>query len=299
MRDESLHCHICNSTRIRERPFGYSFKERWLGGYECLNCSVIFIHPQPTVVELKELYSKEYFEGDFRCGHEGRYFDDQTLAAVVDHALLDRIGQFKSAGLFLEIGCAGGAFLDAARRRGYDTRGVEFAAVAARFARDRFGLDVVTGDVRDAHFNDASFDVVFMGDVIEHLSEPVATLTEIHRIMAAGGLLVIVCPSQTNTIFSRLGFALFSILGIKARVTLPPYHVLEYRPLSIKFLLRQCGFDVLRATEAMISPRRVTLRGPLVRRLGKKFIQYPNYFITMLFGVLGDRLEVFAAKRWR
>jgi SAM-dependent methyltransferase len=297
MRDETFHCQICRSTRIRERPFGYSFKERWLGGYECLNCRVIFIHPQPTATELKELYSKDYFDGDFRCGHEGNYFDDRTLVAVVDNALLDRIGQFKSAGHFLEVGCAGGAFLDAARRRGYDARGVEFAAVAARFARDRFGLDVVTGDVRDARFNDSSFDVVFLGDVIEHLPEPVATLMEVHRILAMGGLLVIVCPSQTNTIFSRLGFALFSLLGLRARVTLPPYHVHEYRPASIRFLLRQCGFDTLKVTEAMISPGRVALRGPLVRRLGKKFIQYPNYIITTLFGILGDRLEVFAAKR--
>jgi SAM-dependent methyltransferase len=203
----------------------------------------------------------------------------------------------KPGGRFLEIGCAGGAFLNAARARGYDVSGVEFSRDAAQFARERFKLDVVTGDVVDARLEPASFDVVFMGDVIEHLPQPVETMKEIHRIMVTGGLLVIECPSQTHTIFSRLGFFLYSAVGMKAVVALPPYHLFEYRPPSIRFLLRVCGFNVLRVTESMIPPGRVTLRGPLMQRIGKRVAQYPNYVITKLSGVFGDRLEVFALKR--
>ncbi len=301
MTDEPLHCYICNCTLIREKPFGYRFKNKWLGGYECRGCGVIFIHPQPTAAELRELYSKEYFQGDFRCGHEGSYFDDRTLEVVADHALLERIARLKPRGQFLEVGCAGGAFLNAARTRGYDVQGVEFSEDAAQFARDRFNLDVVTGDVRDGHFSDSSYDIVFMGDVLEHLPEPVTTLKEIQRIMTAGGLLVLECPSQTHTLFSRLGFSLYTLLGMKTLVTLPPYHLFEYRPSSIRSLLRLCEFDVLRVTESMISPAQVTLRGPLAQKIGKKALQYPNYLITSICGVLGDRLEVFAVKdeKWK
>lgn len=289
-------CPVCATSQLRARPFGYSFNGRWLGGFECAACGIIFIHPQPTMEEIAQMYSKEYFEGDFRCGHAGSYFDERTQSSLEDGELLNRIKTFKPNGKFLEIGCAGGAFLRAAQKSGYDVNGVEFSDVAARFAREKFGLDVVTGDVTEANYPDNMFDVVFMGDVLEHLPNPVATCNEVFRIMAPDGLFVIECPMQTNTLFSRIGFFLYNVSGKKAAVHLPPYHLFEYRPASMTAMLRLCGFDIMQKTEGMIPPREVTLRGSGLQKIGKKLFQYPNYFITKTFGALGDRIEMIVKK---
>ena len=290
-------CPVCSSTALRPKPFGYVFNNRWLGGFACNACGIIFIHPQPTADDLAKLYSKEYFEGDFRCGHAGSYFDENTQTALADAALLDRIKRLKPSGKFLEIGCAGGAFLHAAREAGYDVRGIEFSSVAAQLAREKFGLDVVTGDVKDARFPENAFDVVFMGDVLEHLPDPVATCREVFRVMAPGGIFVIECPMQTNTLFSRAGFLAYSLLGKKATVHLPPYHLFEYRPASMAALLRRCGFEILRKSEGMIPPKHVALRGSGVQKIGKKVLQYPNYLLTRMAGVFGDRIEMIATKK--
>jgi SAM-dependent methyltransferase len=290
-------CPICAGQQLRTRPFGYAFNDRWLGAYECRECGIIFIHPQPTSDELAQLYSKEYFEGDFRCGHAGSYFDEKTQASLADEQLLARIKALKPAGAFLEVGCAGGAFLHAARNAGYDVTGVEFSDVAAQLARDKFGLNVITGDLATARFPDSTFDVVFMGDVLEHLSDPLATCAEVFRILKPGGVFVIECPMQTNTLFSRLGFFVYTLLGKKATVQLPPYHLFEYRPASMRRLLQRCGFDIVQTQQAMIPPSEVTLRGPRIQRAGKKVLQYPNYLLTKLFGVFGDRIEMVATKR--
>lgn len=289
-------CPVCSSLSVRSLPFGYAFNGRWLGGYKCRDCGIIFIHPQPTAEELAQLYSKEYFEGDFRCGHAGSYFDEKTQASLEDETLIARIKQLKAAGRFLEIGCAGGAFLHAARKAGYEVRGVEFSDAAAQLARERFGLDVFTGDVTQAEFPDNAFDVVFMGDVLEHLPDPVATCREVHRIMAPGGIFVIECPMQTNTIFSRLGFLVYGLLGKKAIVQLPPYHLFEYRPRSMRAMLRRCGFAIVQQREAMIPPNEIALRGTGMQNVGKKMFQYLTYPVTKAFGVLGDRIEMIAAK---
>lgn len=297
MNGGALACHVCTSTRLREVPFGYMYHDRWLGGVECRTCGIIFIHPQPTPEELQEMYSKEYFESDFRCGHAGSYFDEETLGRLGDKALLDRIRKVKPAGRFLEVGCAGGAFLNAAREAGYEVNGVEFSDDASRFARERFGLDITTGDVITAKFPADSFDIIFMGDVLEHLSHPVATVRELHRIMMPGGLLVVACPMQTNTVFSRGGFMLYRLFGKRATVHLPPYHVFEYRESSMKFLLERFGFSIHSLRQGIVSPGEIALRGSGVQNLGKKLFQYPNALLTSVFGVCGDRVEAFALKK--
>jgi len=291
-------CKVCRSSRLRQRPFGYDFDGRWLQAWECLDCKTIFLHPQPTQEELVDLYTREYFESDFRCGHAGSYFDSASLSTTADEGLLREIKKYKPSGEFLEVGCAGGRFLNAARNAGYRVSGVEVSEDAARFAYEEFGLEVFRGEVLEAHYPPDKFDVVFMGDVLEHLPDPLATLREINRIVKVGGLLVIECPMQTNTMFSRVGFAIYSMLGRTATVHLPPYHLFEYRPTSMSFLLEKCGFSISRLKEGIIPPRHVMLRGSWLQRVGKKLFQYPNFLATRLFAAFGDRLEVFALKRF-
>ncbi len=296
MTDVATNCRVCGSPRLRGKPFGYNFRGKWLGAVECRSCGVIFLDPQPTEEDFRMMYSKEYFEGDFRCGHEGSYFDDETLERLSDYALLERIRRLRSDGNFLEIGCAGGAFLNTARKSGFNARGVEFSEEAARFARQRFGLDVHAGDLASARYPDASFDVVFMGDVLEHLPDPLSTMKEINRVMSGGGILVICCPMQTNTIFSRLGFALYGVLGKKAAVNLPPYHVFEYRGRSMEHLVRRTGFTVVRRIESTIPPSRISMRNTPVQNMMKKAFQYPNTALTKLYNRWGDRIELYARK---
>ena len=297
MTDTPPRCPVCGSSRITERPFQYLFRERRLRGLGCARCGVIFIHPQPTSEELKELYSSEYFEGgDFRCGHEGGYCDPATLQHLTDPTLLLHIRDSYRGDRLLEIGCAGGAFLKAARELGFTVQGVELSEDACRMARETFGLTVFPGDVIEAHFQDGSFDVVFMGDVLEHLPDPVSTLREVHRILAAGGLLVLGVPSQTNSLFSRVGFRIYGAMGKRATVALPPYHLFEYRPASLGFLLHECGFRIDELKQDLIPPNRIHLRGPALQRLGKKLFQYPNWVLTGMFGICGDRLTAFAIK---
>ena len=290
-------CLVCSSPHLRRMPFGYRFKGRWLQGTACNDCGIIFINPQPSPEEIAEMYGKEYFEADFRCGHAGSYFDDSDRQSTIDTRLLQIIKSLRPEGKFLEIGCAGGAFLNAARSSGYDVRGVELSEELALFARQKYGLDVVAGELTQSTFPDGFFDVVFLGDVIEHLPDPRKMLGNIHRLTAPEGLLVILCPTQTNTLFSRLGFSAYQIVGRKATVGLPPYHLFEYRPGSIAVLLRLGGFAVTRMTRGMIPPGDIALRGPFLQRFGKKMFQYPNVLLTSLTGSFGDRLEVFAVRQ--
>lgn len=297
--ETALLCPVCSSSRIHDQPFQYRYRDRTLRAKECLRCRIIFLHPQPTADELKQLYAADYFEGgDFRCGHEGGYCDPSTLERIQDPGVLLQIKAMKGGGRFLEIGCAGGAFLNTARNLGFQVQGVELSHDACRIAIEKFGLQVYAGDVLDARYPDRSFDVIFLGDVIEHLPDPLTTLREIHRILDTEGMLVMALPSQTNNFFSRISFSLYRFLGKTATVALPPYHLFEYRPRSLEYLLTTCGFVITRLDQDIIPPTRINLRGPALQRIGKLLFQYPNWAMTRVFHAFGDRMTVFAAKQF-
>jgi 2-polyprenyl-3-methyl-5-hydroxy-6-metoxy-1,4-benzoquinol methylase len=289
-------CPICECGDCHDVAFGYRFEGMWLQAMVCPRCGIIFLHPPLSPEEIRTLYSKEYFEHDFRCGYAQSCFDSSHHDRLIDHALLKYLSTEKPQGRMLEIGCAGGAFLNAAKTYGFEVEGVELSRDAAEFARKNFALQVFNGTVIEADFNKDTFDVVVMGDVLEHLPNPMETLKEVWRIVRHGGLLVIISPTQTNSIFSRIGLALYKLLGKKVAIDLPPYHVFEYRPASLRNLLNRTGFAVVRESVGALHPRDLMLRGSILQRIGKKLFQYPNYMLTKLFDVFGDRITVYATK---
>lgn len=129
------------------------------------------------------------------------YYIEQAPQRIANaHRLLSLVPR---GGHLLEIGCACGFLLVAARERGFSVRGVEMSAWASQYARETYGLDVRTGTLEAAALPADSVDVCVMADVIEHLFDPSATLREIHRVLVPGGRLLLLTP-DVGSITARL-----------------------------------------------------------------------------------------------
>jgi SAM-dependent methyltransferase len=97
-------------------------------------------------------------------------------------ALLDALSklEFRSA---LDVGCAEGYFMNVVRERfGADVWGVDISTAALAKAHELYGLTVAGADATRLPFADASFDLVFSTEVIEHVLEPDAMLAELRRV---------------------------------------------------------------------------------------------------------------------
>lgn len=183
-------------------------------------------------------------------------------------------------GRILDVGCSYGWFLHVAAERGWATTGIEATDATAAEARAA-GLDVRTGTIQQAGLADASFDVVCLWDVLEHVPAIDSFLGEIRRVLKPGGLLAINSPNIASVMARQAG-ADWSWL-------LLPHHVWQFTPGSMRATLQSRGFAVQRLrtwepAEAFVENLMLYKRHP---RLGSKNVRRVT-----------DKLLVAAEKAW-
>jgi SAM-dependent methyltransferase len=123
---------------------------------------------------------------------EGRHWWYQGRRRVLERAIA-RLGLAKEVRI-LDAGCGSGRNMVDLARYGAVT-GLELSPTSVRLARERCAGEVVVGSVMDMPFDDASFDLVVILDVMEHLSDDMGAFAELRRIVAPGGALLVTVPA--------------------------------------------------------------------------------------------------------
>jgi 2-polyprenyl-6-hydroxyphenyl methylase/3-demethylubiquinone-9 3-methyltransferase len=98
----------------------------------------------------------------------------------------------------LDVGCGEGHFTEALADAGCQVTGVDVARIPLQRAkRRRAGLDLRLLEARGPWpLADASFDVIWAGEVIEHVVDTGAFLSEIRRLLRPAGSLLISTPAH-------------------------------------------------------------------------------------------------------
>jgi SAM-dependent methyltransferase len=175
------------------------------------------------------------------------YYDASNLEvpAFLARRLDEIVAGLGSGGRLLDVGFGAGTFLEAARRAGWETAGIEVSLPAVEQAR-KLGFDVVHGRLEDAAYPDASFDVVVATEIFEHISDVPPLLREIARILRPGGLLWGTTPHGRG-LSGRL-------LGASWSVMSPPEHVQLFSIGGMTKLLRACGFRKISISAEGVNP---------------------------------------------
>jgi SAM-dependent methyltransferase len=203
----------------------------------CRECGLVFVGRAQTAEELGAYYDAGYWEDPDAEGYGG-YAAAEARKRHHFGGLLAELERLTPVGDLLEIGSAYGFFLDEARRRGWRVRGVEPSPHAARHARDVLGLDVAAEPLTQLPIEPASVDCIAMWDVIEHLPDPRATLEAGLACLRPGGVLAL-STGDVNSLTARLHGRDWSLLT-------PPWHQFFFSRRTMKLLLADIGFDIVR-----------------------------------------------------
>ncbi len=156
----------------------------------------------------------------------------------------------------LDIGAGRGSFVSEARRGGLRALGLDMQVEATQLW-GRTGVSGVVGDGTKTPFRGASFDVVRMKEVIEHIQDPLSLVREARRILKPGGLLLAHVPTTYSQFYPVGNFW-------------DDYtHVRPFSRVGLQRLFADAGLDVL-SIEGYTSGRNAAERA-LGKVLGRVF----------------------------
>jgi SAM-dependent methyltransferase len=296
-----LKCNFCGSTDHRHLPFHYLWQGRRFSGRKCAGCDLICLDPMPTDQQLIDLYSEDYFDSGLH-GLDAAGVDYETLADARRAAARDFLQRVvrprhPQAESLFEIGAAMGHFLHTAQAEGFRGSGVEFSAAAVARAREKFGLELLCGDIEtlDLSQQQGKWDVVYAGDLLEHLRNPSGVLQRAYDLLAPGGICVMVLPGTYNLLATRLATRLFTLLGRNKQLPDKPYHLYEYTTATARRMFER-SFDEVEIICEASKPGGLNLKNRSADYLAKYLLQIINYPLTRVTGRFGDRMTVIARK---
>jgi 2-polyprenyl-3-methyl-5-hydroxy-6-metoxy-1,4-benzoquinol methylase len=199
----------------------------------CVSCGFVF---RPDLVDAtQELYEVGAYQArEFASG----YVADETLGERVRTAQtrLVWLRDHVSGERLLDVGAAGGAFVLAAKRAGFDAWGIEPTPGFARYARETLGLDVRDGRIEEIALDPASLDVVTLWHVLEHVPEPLSKLEQLRTALRPHGHLVVEVPNMASVMARTMGTE-WTHLD-------PDVHASHFTPRTLRHLLERAGFHV-------------------------------------------------------
>ncbi len=208
--NQPIRCNLCNSARYylvykkpkrsnseaKSVPRRYAISEAHLEKPDqivrCMTCRLVYAIPEETTDNIVQ---------DYLDMEDHEYLNEEKGRREQARFILSKVSHFKKQGRLLDVGCGPGLFLDEAKKRNWEISGVDLSSWASRYAKEHFGANVFTGSLFTAKFPDKTFDVITLMDVIEHVEDPKAFLTEVRRILKNDGILYLSTP-DINSFFS-------------------------------------------------------------------------------------------------
>lgn len=306
-------CNLCGGNRLIPL-FLVRDKNLYLPGkfplIRCEKCGVILLGISPDLRKLEKYYPKEYYsykkidtnslKYKIKTLLYKTYFDKEggklLLRAVFSPFLPFIRGTIiKRGSKLLDIGSGSGQFLYEMKQFGIETYGVEPGEYDKKSAKEH-DLNIQNTDLLKAGYGEASFDVITLNHVLEHIKDPKKTLEEIYRVLKKSGELIVAVPNH-----SSLAFFLFKKNWYQLDA---PRHLNNFSRKILARILKEGGFKIdkirynsrpMQFTVSLfyalnINPKKHNWS---VNLLNLFFLPL-TYFVNAL--KIGDQIEIYCSK---
>ena len=194
----------------------------------------------------------------------------------------------------LDLGCGYGDMSIAAAKLNARVFAIDFFSNSlTREKQSKYKISFRKLDIGSTSlpYSKNSFDCVFMGEIVEHIStSPLGLMRQLNMLMKRDGILILTTPNVASiykamslirgqSIYWNLEHFLSTCSIAPGRSVTEDMHYREYSPNEIRILLEKAGFSIIRHVLGIIGPAATE---PKLRQEIKKLIfESPLRWITL------------------
>ena len=236
-------CYFCQSEKTALTPYQRTiqFDGRKYRFARCRNCRGYSLFPKLNETQLSFLYSSDYVGADENeCSsaekaYEAKFKDLATYLASHRETLGKK---------FLDYGCGANPIsFKMARENALIPHGMELTADVRTIAEKNTSIKLHSRE--EIIQGKELFDVIFLGDVLEHLIDPISELDSLTKKLTEAGILIAQGPLQGASTLTHRLVRLFALLTQGRSANYPPYHVSLATLRSMKKLLEECNLQII------------------------------------------------------
>ena len=234
----------------------------------------------------QEIYDDFYFKHSCGGYEEFKASKGEILPPWMVYAF--ELAKLKPSDKVLDIGTGRGEIVYQSARVGNLSVGVDYAKAALRFAESlrmkaaelNHPFELILADARNLPFTPNQFSVVFMLDIVEHLSQRDLrhVFKGVHQCLQPGGRLII--HTMPNLNYYKYGYPIYRLVNLLLGKNLPKdprkrfyrgeTHINIQTPKSLRLNLASAGFidPYIELNQLSGSkPKRLLCRLPLIKHV--------------------------------
>jgi 2-polyprenyl-3-methyl-5-hydroxy-6-metoxy-1,4-benzoquinol methylase len=218
-----------NDPRLQRHPLGF-----WQ------------VRDIPSAEELSSYYAERYYQsekGNYRASYSQKELDWFRVKLQQKHAAVSKLrGQIP--GSFLDVGCGEGFAMSFFHSLGWRVSGMDYSSVGIERMNPDMSDFLTAGNVFTSLDQEIAsghrYDLVWLSNVLEHVSDPEALLKSLRRLITPDGVLVVTVPNDGTSLHEHL----LKQEQISERFWIAiPDHLAYFDSVSLKTTTEACGWS--------------------------------------------------------
>lgn len=244
-------CHLPDRLYSDQKNLNFTFSK-------CFSCKAIYLSKRVPEKLLENYYPDSYspYDGAQKekktnwhkyLSKKLKKLTSKPLSKIANKKRLDTLKTLyeENPGKLLDYGCGGPAFLNYARKHGWNTTGADFTNFPVSEVQQSGHNALLIDSSLDDKIDDNYYDLIRMNHVYEHVYWPKEVNSFVMAKLKSGGKFHLAMPNPQG-ISTKL-------LKKHSLALEPPRHVILYPPELVKQLLKESGFTNIKVMGEYIS----------------------------------------------